>query len=117
MIGCDGQPVGYLTIQVQDKVAKGLWAGIIPERRGEGRYRGLFLAGLNESRARGAEMYDSYVADDPVTAVATINMHKNLGFVLVNSNLDWTIRDGERHEFTNHLFRISLMTIKDKTGI
>ena len=114
LAGCDedDQPYGFAATRIQDKVAYGLWSGIRPERRGKGRYRNLMLAALNESRVRGAEIYDLYIAEGSDSSDATLHLHKKLGFVLVDSNLDWTIRDGERHEFTNHLFRISLMTGK-----
>ena len=114
LAGCDedDQPYGFAATRIQDKVAYGLWSGIRPERRGKGRYRNLMLAALNESRVRGAEIYDSYIAADTPSAAKTLQTHKNLGFILVDSNLDWTIRDGKRHEFTNHRVQASLMTGK-----
>ena len=111
----DGEPIGYLMINVQDKVAKGLWAGIRPDRRGEGLYRKLYAAAFNEMRARGAEIYDSYVADDNETSNRTIHVHESDDFTLVKSYSDTYINDdGERVEFTNHHFRKSLMPIANR---
>ena len=73
--------------------------------------RKLLSAVLSESRARGAETYDATIAEDNDTSDTTLRMHKNLGFVLVDSTPDFTIRDGERIEFITHHVRISLMTI------
>ena len=114
LAGCDedGQPAGYLVVRVQDKEAHGLWLGVRPDRRGEGWAHKLSFAAINEARARGAEIYDSHVAEDNDTSDVTLHLHKKLGFVLVDSNLDWTIRDGKRHEFTNHRVQASLMTGK-----
>ena len=114
LAGCDedNQPYGYSVVRIQDKVAHGLWSGIIPERRGEGRYRKLQLTVLNESRIRGAETFDAHIAEDTPTAAKTLRMHKNLGCITVDSFPDFTMRGGERHEFTNHHVIMSLMTGK-----
>tara|TARA_B100000315_G_scaffold205352_1_gene199076 strand:- start:286 stop:1218 length:933 start_codon:yes stop_codon:yes gene_type:complete len=114
LAGCDedGQPYGFAATRIQDKVAYGLWSGIRPEQRGKGRYRNLMLAALNESRVRGAEIYDSYIAEDTPMAAKTLRLHKKLGFVTVDSIPDFAMQGGERHEFTNHHVIVSLITGK-----
>ena len=105
----DEEPVGYSVVRIQGKEAKGLWSGIRPERRGEGLYRKLMSATINECRVRGAEIWDSYIAEDNETSVRTLQTHKNLGFTLVRSFIDTYINDdGEEIEFANHHFRMSL---------
>ena len=109
--GCDedGQPTGYIVCRVIGKESYGLWLGVRPNCREGGWGRKLLSAVLSESRVRGAETYDATIAEGLDTSNTTISMHKKLGFVLVDSTPDFTIRDGERVEFMNHLFRISLM--------
>ena len=117
--GCDedGQPTGYIVCRVINKESHGLWLGVRPNCREGGWGRKLLSSVLSESRVRGAETYDAKISEDNDTSNTTISMHKKLGFVLVDSTSDFTIRDGERFEFMVQHFRISLMTIKDKTGI
>ena len=112
--GCDedGQPAGYIVCRVQDKESEGLWLGVRPECRGEGWGRKLMSAVLNESHARGAEVYCAQIADDYPTSAMTLHIHKNLGFITVDSNPDWSICDGERIKFTNHHVLVSLITGK-----
>ena len=112
--GCDedGQPTGYLTVDIQGKEAHGLWLGVKPNSRGDGLGRKLMSAGLNESRSRGAETYYAEIAEDNPTSAMTLRMHKNLGFIVVDSNLDYSTNDGERTTFTNHHVKMSLMPIK-----
>ena len=107
----DGQPVGYIVCQIQNELATALWLGVRPERRGEGLAQKLFLTTMNEARVRDAEYLDSLPAEDSSTSAATIHMHKKLGFVLIDSFPDYSIRDGERINLTIHHFRASLMTI------
>jgi hypothetical protein len=108
----DEEPVGYTVVRIQDKVAEGLWTGIKLKQRGKGLYRKFFPVILNEARVRGAEIWDTYLADDNDTSNITISMHKKFGFTLVKSYPDTYINDaGERVEFTNHHFRKSLMMI------
>ena len=74
------------------------------------------LAGLNECRARGAETYDAYIADDNETSSNTLSMHKKLGFLFLDTFIDTGIvREGdERITMTNHHLAVSLMTIADR---
>jgi len=104
----DEEPIGYIMayIQEQDKVAKGLWAGILPDQRGGGKYRKLFLALINECRARGAIAYDSYVPEDNPTSARTIRMHEKLGFTFVESFPDHAFVEGKKIECTTHYFRL-----------
>ena len=74
--------------------------------------RTLFLAGINESRARGVEYADTYVLADNRASAITLRMLKKEGAVLVDSFPDYSIVDGKRIECTNHHFRRSLMTGK-----
>ena len=118
LAGCDvdEQPTGYAIVQVQDNWAKGLWYGVRADRlhlkrnrfRKKGLGRILIAAAMKEARARGAETMDGQIAEGNVLALQNA---KNMGFVLIDSNLDWTMDNGERIEFTNHHIRASLMTI------
>ena len=111
----NGQPTGYSVVRVQGKEAHGLWSGIRPERRGEGRYSKIQLAAINESRTRGAEIWDAYISGDNDTSNRTLRVHENLGFTLVRTFTDTYINDdGERVEFVNHHFRKSLMSIANR---
>ena len=107
----DKEPIGYIMayIQEQNKVAKGLWAGILPDQRGGGKYRKLFLSLINECRARGAIAYDSYVAEENSTSVRTIRMHEKLGFTLIKSFSDYAFVEGKKVECITHHFQISLI--------
>ena len=107
----DGQPVGYIVCQIQNELATALWLGVRPERRGEGLAQKLFLTTMNEARARNAEYLDSLPAEESSASAATIHMHKNLGFILIDSAPDFTIQDGKRFEFMVQHVKISLMTI------
>ena len=111
-----GQPAGYLSVRIQDKEAHGLWLGVNPASRGRGLGRKLMLAGLNECRARGAETYDAYIAEDNETSSNTLSMHKKLGFLFLDTFIDTgIIREGdERITMTNHHLAVSLMTIADR---
>ena len=122
--GCDedSQPTGYCVVRVQDKSSTGCWFGVRSDRehlkrnrfRTKGLGRALMLAGLNEARVRGAEYLDTYVLSGKRTSDITISMHKKEGFVLVDSNIDYSIVDGKRIECANNHFRISLLTIADR---
>ena len=118
LIGSCGQPAGYSVVRVQGKEAHGLWSGIIPARRGEGLYRKLQLAALNESRSRGAESWDAYIAEESPTSAKTLRTHKNLGCLLLDSFADVSSNSinegGESDLITNHHIAISLMTIADR---
>ena len=72
------------------------------------------MAGFNEARSRGAEYMDGYVLSDHRTSDITLRMHKEMGYVLIGSNLDYLIVDGKRIECTNYHLRKSLMTIADR---
>ena len=109
--GCDedGQPTGYQICRVTGKESETTWTGVRPECREDGLGSKLTIAGMKECRARGAETIDGQIADNNFPALETA---KSLGFVIVDSNLDWTIdNNGKRVEFTNHHIRASLMTI------
>ena len=109
--GCDedGQPAGYQIGRVVGKEAEGMYTGVRPERRGGGWGRKLMASAMKEARARGAETIDGQIADNNVAALQT---SKSIGYVIVDSNLDWTIdNNGKRVEFTNYHIRASLMTI------
>ena len=111
----DEEPVGYITVVIQGKEAHGLWLGVRPNNRGGGVGRKLVLAGLNESRARGAETFDGQISGDNDTSINTLTLLKNLGLTLVKSFSDTYINDdGERVEFVNHHFRKSLMSIANR---
>ena len=116
LIGSYDQPAGYSVVRIQDKEAHGLWSGIRPERRGEGRYRKLQLAALNESRARGAEIWDAYIAEENPDVARTLQTHKNLGCLIVDSSPDSSIisKNNDRIAITNHYIATSLMTIADR---
>ena len=116
LIGNYGQPAGYSVVRIQDKEAHGLWSGIRPERRGEGLYRKLQLAALNESRSRGAENWDAYISEDNPDAAKTLQTHKNLGCLLLDSFVDTSAfsENGDRNIITNHHIAISLMAIADR---
>ena len=89
--------------------------GVRPNNRGGGVGRKLVLAGLNESRARGAETFDGQISGDNDTSINTLTLLKNLGLTLVKSFSDTYINDdGERVEFVNHHFRKSLMSIANR---
>ena len=107
----DGQPVGYIICCIIGKEAYGLWLGVNPTCREGGWGRKLLSAVLSESRARGAETYDAKIAEDNETSDTTLRMHKNLGFILIDSVPDFTIQDGKRFEFMVQHVKISLMTI------
>ena len=113
LAGCDedGQLAGYIVASIQDEKSHGLWMGVRLDRRGEGWGRKLMSAVLNESRARGAEVYYAEIADDG-PGVNALRLHKNLGFITVDTKPDFAIRGGERHEFTNHHVIVSLITGK-----
>jgi len=85
--------------------------GVNPTCREGGWGRKLLSAVLSESRARGAETYDAKIAEDNDTSDTTLRMHKNLGFILIDSAPDFTIQDGKRFEFMVQHVKISLMTI------
>ena len=74
--------VGYIVCRIQDKESELMWVGVRPEHRGEGWGRILTSAALDESRIRGAETIDLYVAEDNTPA---IHLYKSLGFVNVGS--------------------------------
>ena len=114
LAGCDedGQLTGYIVCRVIDKESHGLWLGVRPNCREGGWGRKLLSAVLSESRARGAETYDAKIAEGPDTFNTTLHMHKKLGFIVMESSPDFTIRDGERHEFINHNVIVSLITGK-----
>ena len=122
--GCDedSQPTGYCVVRVQDKSSTGLWFAVRSDRehlkrnrfRTKGLGRALMLAGLNEARVRGAEYLDTYVLSGTRTSDITISMHKKEGFVLVDSDIDYSVVDGKRMECVNNHFRISLLTIADR---
>ena len=117
LIGSYDQPAGYSVVRIHGKEAHGLWSGIIPERRGEGLYRKLQLAALNESRSRGAEIWDAYIAEESPTSARTLQTHKNLGCLLLDSFADVSSsinEGGESNFITNHHIAISLMTIADR---
>ena len=117
LIGSYDQPAGYSVVRIHGKEAHGLWSGIIPERRGEGLYRKLQLAALNESRSRGAESWDAYIAEESPTSARTLQTHKNLGCLLLDSFADVSSNineGGESDLITNHHIAISLMTIADR---
>jgi len=105
----DEKPEGYIICHVQDKEAHGLWLGVRPNNRGGGVGRKLVLAGLNESRDRGAETFDGQISGDNDTSIKTLTLLKNLGLTLVKSFTDTYINDaGESVEFTNNHVRMSL---------
>ena len=122
--GCDedGQPTGYAVVRVQGKEAEGLWIGVRADRwnlkRNRSRKRRLghtlFLAGINEARARGAEYINTYVLSDLRTSAITLRMHKEMGYVLVDYFSDYYTLDGKRIECTNHHFRKSLKEIDNE---
>ena len=120
----DGQPTGYGVVRVHDvmtflfnKYAEGLWYGVRADRlylknnriRPKGLGRALMVAGFNEARARGAEYMDGYVLSDQRASTITLSMHKEMGYVLINSFPDYYIVDGKKIECINHHLRRSLM--------
>ena len=111
LAGCDedGQPTGYIVCRVIGTESYGLWLGVRPNCREGGWGRKLLSAVLDESGARGAETYNAKIAEGLDTSSTTISMHKKLGFVLVDSTPDFTIRDGKRFEFITHHVRVSLL--------
>ena len=111
LAGCDedGQSIGYIVCRVIGTESHGLWLGVRPNCREGGWGRKLLSAVLDESGARGAETYNAKIAEGLDTSSTTISMHKKLGFVLVDSTPDFTIRDGKRFEFITHHVRVSLL--------
>ena len=119
--GCDedGQPTGYGVACVQDKSSTGCWFGVRSDRehlkrnrfRGKELGRALMMAGFNEARSRGAEYMDAHVLSSSHHA---LRLHKEMGWVLIGSNIDYSIVDGKRIECENNHFRISLLTIADR---
>jgi len=120
----DGLPTGYGVVRVHDvmtflfnKYAEGLWYGVRADRsylkrnriRPKGLGRALMVAGFNEARARGAEYMDGYVLSGNRATAITLSMHKEMGYVLINSLPTHYIEDGKRIESTNHHLRRSLM--------
>ena len=69
------------------------------------------MAGFNEARSRGAEYMDAHVLSYSHHA---LRLHKEMGWVLIGSNIDYSIVDGKRIECENNHFRISLLTIADR---
>ena len=78
----EGWPTGYVVCRIIDGKSTLLWIGVRSEHRGEGWGRMLTSAALDESRIRGAETIDLYVAEDNTPA---IQLYKSLGFVNVGS--------------------------------
>ena len=113
----DGQPTGYGVVRVQEKSSIGLWYGVRADRlhlkrnrsRTKGLGRALMVAGINEARARGAEYMDGYVSGDNRACAITLRMHKEMGYVLVDSLPAHYIVDGKGIECTNYHLRRSLM--------
>ena len=83
----DKEPVGYMVFVIQGKEATGLWAGVKPEHRGEGLYRKMQLAGLNECRVRGAETYNGYVSKARKTTAINVMMQIALAQTEYYSNI------------------------------
>ena len=78
----EGWPTGYVVCRIIDEESTLLWIGVRSEHRGEGWGSILTSAALDESRIRGAETIDLYVAEDNTPA---IQLYKSLGFVNVGS--------------------------------
>ena len=111
----DKEPVGYMVFVIQGKEATGLWAGVKPEHRGEGLYRKMQLAGLNECRVRGAETYNGYVSLDNDWGAHVMRLQKNLGMTVVKTYTDTYINDdGERVEFTCNHVQLPLLPIANR---
>jgi ribosomal protein S18 acetylase RimI-like enzyme len=80
----EGWPTGYVVCRIIDGKSILLWIGVGSEYRGRGWGRILTLAALDESRIRGAETIDLYVAEDNTPA---IHLYKSLGFVNVDTHV------------------------------
>ena len=80
----EGWPTGYVVCLIIDGKSTLLWIGFGSEYRGRGWGRILTLAALDESRIRGAETIDLYVAEDNTPA---IHLYKSLGFVNVDTHV------------------------------
>ena len=115
----DGQPTGYCVCRVhQDKSSIGLWYGVRPNRFNRNRYpsrtkglsRALMADGLTEAQARGAEYVDGYVSSVCRASAIIIRMHKEMGYVLLDSFPNYAIMGGKRFECTTHHFRRYLIT-------
>ena len=104
----DEKPVGYASAYVEDKSCTGLWAGIIPDQRGGGKYRKLCLSLWNECQARGAIVFDTYIADKNHTFTKTISMHEQFGFTIVDSFPDYAFVEGKKVECINYHLRMML---------
>ena len=86
LVGDDGEgwPTGYVVCRIIDGESTLLWIGVRKEHRGEGWGRILTSAALDESKIRGAETMNLYVAEDNTPA---IHLYKSLGFVNVRHHV------------------------------
>ena len=80
----DGWPMGYIVCRIVDEESTLLYVGVRPEYRGVGWGRILTSAALDESKIRGAETMNLYVAEDNTPA---IHLYKSLGFVNVSRHV------------------------------
>jgi len=80
----DGWPMGYIVCRIVDEESTLLYVGVKPEYRGVGWGRILTSAALDESKIRGAETMNLYVAEDNTPA---IHLYKSLGFVNVSHHV------------------------------
>ena len=80
----DGWPTGYVVCRIIDGESTLLWIGVRKEHSGEGWGRILTSAALDESKIRGAETMNLYVAEDNTPA---IHLYKSLGFVNVSHHV------------------------------
>lgn len=98
--------VGYQVTYVNDKSAYSLWNGVTPSYRGNGLNYPIAEFAHIEARNRGAEIYGGCVAGNNA---ANLHANKKMGFEIMDSWPDSSIKDGKVIKFTNHYVQKSLM--------